>query len=176
MLGLSIREDAMSDMAEELAALRRRVEALEDEKAVQALLTRYGLAADAKRPDRLAALYSEDCFVDIDQKIVMNGRAEVRALSGSSGYDDICAHLMGPFEITLNGDRATATGYATFYMTVGEDVRIWRQSCSQWELAKEDGAWRILRRVSRGVGQPAARAMLGAALDAQAGGLSQDRG
>ena len=157
----------MSDMAEELAALRRRLEALEDEKAVQALLTRYGLAADAEGSDRLAALYTEDCFVDIDQKIVMNGRAEVRALSDQPSYDNICAHLMGPFEITLNGDRATAVGYATFYMTVGEDVRIWRQSCSQWELAREGGAWRILRRVSRGVGQPAARALFSAALDAQ---------
>jgi uncharacterized protein (TIGR02246 family) len=160
----------MADIAEELAALRKRVEALEDEKAVQALLTRYGLAADAEDGDRLAALYTEDCFVDIDQKLVMNGRAEVRALSDSPSYEDICAHLMGPFEVALDGERATATGYATFYMRVGEEVRIWRQSCSRWDLVKEAGAWRILRRVSRAVGQPEARALFGAALDARAAG------
>ena len=151
-----------------LEALAARVQALEDERAIQAHLVRYGLAADSDEVEAMARLYAEDTHVDIDARLVLDGREAARELVESPLHKELlpnCAHLMGPFAIELAGDRATATGYATVYLK-DEDgaTRVWRQSFGRWELERRGGGWEITRRTSRSTGREDAAALFRAAL------------
>jgi len=153
----------MSDLAELVAGLQRRVEQLEDERAIQAVLTRYGFAVDSGDADGTAHLYAEDCHVDIDAVAFMDGREATKGIVTSPVHQGImpnCAHVMGPFAVKLDGERAVATGYATVYLKENDQVRVWRQSYGRWELIKRDGRWQILRRTSRSTGRDDAQALL----------------
>jgi hypothetical protein len=159
-------------MAEELAELRQRLQKLEDERAVQDLLVRYCLVADAEsRPatseerERIVELYADDCDVDIDNSLFMRGKAGVRDLPHAPQYDAICAHVLGPFLVEVDGSKATATGYGTVYVKNGDQVSIWRQGFGKWVLVKgDDGQWRIWRRLSRTAGEADARAIFAQAV------------
>jgi uncharacterized protein (TIGR02246 family) len=146
----------MADQSELIASLLKRVEALEDERAIQRLLTRYGLAVDGGDADATGEIYAEDCLIDIDAAAFMNGRNEARGIVASPAHQEImpnCAHVMGPYAVELDGDRATATGYATVYLKEDGKVRVWRQSYGRWELVKRDGRWQVKTRISRSTGR-----------------------
>lgn len=157
----------MSDNSELLASLIKRIEALEDERAIQAVLTGYGVAVDAGDADATARLYAEDCHIDLDATTFMNGRDQTRGIVNSDMHQSImpnCAHLMGPFVVQLDGDRATATGYATVYVKEDGQAKVWRQSYGRWELVRREGRWQVLKRISRSTGRDDAQAVLRAAL------------
>jgi uncharacterized protein (TIGR02246 family) len=157
----------MTDLLQLVTALQARVEALEDERAIQAVLTRYGFAVDSGDADATSNLYAEDCHVDIDKVAFMDGREATRGIVTSPVHQSImpnCAHVMGPFTVKLDGERAVATGYATVYVRENEQVRVWRQSYGRWELVKRDGRWQILRRTSRSVGRDDSQALLNAGI------------
>jgi hypothetical protein len=157
----------MDDLAAVVASLQQRIEALEDERAIQALLTRYGIAVDAGEAEASSQLYAEDCHIDIDNAAFMNGRAESKGIVASPLHQAImpnCAHVMGPFEVRLDGERATATGYATVYLREDGQVRVWRQSYGRWELIKRGGRWQVLKRTSRSTGRDDAQDLLRAGL------------
>ena len=157
----------MDETATLIATLMTRIEALEDERAIQALLTRYGIAVDAGDPEATGLIYAEDTHIDIDNAAFMSGRAESKGIVSSPQHQAImpnCAHVMGPFEVQLDGDRAVATGYATVYLREDGQVRVWRQSYGRWELVKRGGRWQVLKRTSRSTGRDDAQALLRAGL------------
>ena len=142
---------------ERLALLEGRIAALEDERAVRDILTRYGLAVDSGDTAATVALYAPDCVIDIDASVILNGWREARFLVESPAHQEIlpeCAHVMGPFTVALNGTSAVATGYATVFVRRDGKPGVWRQSFGRWELEKREGRWLIVRRVSRSVGHP----------------------
>ena len=53
------------------------MQALDDVVAVHHVLVSYGLAVDAGDAAATAALYADDCEVDIDRAVVFRGRQEV---------------------------------------------------------------------------------------------------
>jgi hypothetical protein len=55
----------MSDLATQLAELTRRVQVLEDERAIHQHLTGYGFAVDRGDADATAALFAEDSVSDV---------------------------------------------------------------------------------------------------------------
>ena len=141
---------------ERIAALEARLTRLEDERAVQAHLTRYGFAVDSGDVEAAADLFAEDCRIDIDKAVYMDGREEARQIVACDAHQALlpnCAHVMGPFVVELDGDRATATGYATIFLRTDGRSQVARQSFGRWELARRDGQWRITRRISRSVGR-----------------------
>jgi hypothetical protein len=149
-----------------IRALMGRVEALEDERAIHDTLVRYGFAVDSDDADATASLYSEDCEIDIDAVAIMKGREGARGIVTSPGHQAIlprCAHIIGPFVISLDGERATATGYQTVFVTEGR-TNVWRQSYGRWGLQKRRGRWEIVRRLSRRVGHPEAQQVLAGGL------------
>lgn len=153
----------MTDLAEMVAALQRRVDALEDERAIQAILTRYGFAVDSGDAEGTAHLYAEDTHIDLDGVAFMDGREATKGIVTSPVHQGImpnCAHIMGPFAVKLDGDRAVATGYATVYVREDGKVQIWRQSYGRWELVKRDGRWQVLVRISRSTGRDDCQALL----------------
>src|SRR5262249_8511168 len=105
---------AMTDVERTVAELTRRVQALEDQLAIQNRIVRYGLAADPGGAHGAAAVFADDGVYDVDVGR-MEGRSAVRALIDGERHRAMvgrCAHQMGPFVISLDGDRAVATGYS----------------------------------------------------------------
>ena len=140
---------------QDYAALLKRLETLEDEKRVRDLLTRYAFTVDCGDEEAMARLYSPDCVVYIDDRITLRG-AEVRQIVLGEAHQSIlpnCSHLMGPFVVEVDGDSATATGYAIVCVKEEAGSRIWRQSYGRWELKKTGGKWLVAKRWSRSVGR-----------------------
>jgi uncharacterized protein (TIGR02246 family) len=158
----------MTDQSDLVAQLLARVEALEDERAIQKVLTRYGFAVDSGDAEATGNIYTEDTHIDIDGVAFMDGREQSKGIVTSPAHQGImpnCAHVMGPFVIQLDGQKATATGYATVYVKEDGQVRVWRQSYGRWTLRKEaDGQWRVRERISRSTGRDDCQAVLNAAL------------
>ena len=151
------------DMLARLDDLSRRVARLEDERAVVDVLTRYGFAVDSDEADATAALYAEDCTVELDGRIAMRSRADMAAMVRGPGHQSLlprCAHQMGPFSVRVDGDHATATGYGRVYLSTDDGFRVWRVSAGRWELHRRDGGWEITRRWTRAIGTAAAQALL----------------
>jgi uncharacterized protein (TIGR02246 family) len=152
--------DALEARVDELA---RRVATLEDERAVVDLLTRYGFAVDSNDPSATAALYAEDCVVEIDGDDRIRSGEGMADMVRGRGHQSLlpnCAHQMGPFSVRVDGDRATATGYGRVYLHTEDGFRIWRVSAGRWELQRRDGRWVVTRRSSRAIGSASAQELL----------------
>ena len=156
----------MDDLRQQLADLAGRVRALEDELAIHRLIVRYGLAVDVGDADGAAAVFTEDTVYDVDGPLVMHGRRGVREMVGGPRHQAMlpnCAHQIGPAVVSLDGDRATATGYSRVYVRHHGAIGIHRVSFNRWELERVDGEWLIARRTTRLLGHGEAGALLRAA-------------
>jgi len=154
------------DLAAQVAALAARVQALDDVLAVHRVLVSYGLAVDAGDAAATAALYSGDCEVDIDGAVHFRGRQAVHDMVLGDAHQAIlgeCAHLMGPYRVEVDGDRAVAVGYASVYVREDDQIKPWRQAYGRFELERRDGRWQITHRTSRAVGSPNRSDVLGPA-------------
>jgi uncharacterized protein (TIGR02246 family) len=157
----------MTELSQTLAELQRQIQELRDERDIQAVLTRYGFAVDSGDAEKTSQLYAEDCTVDIDGNIAMSGREATKGIVNSPVHQGImptCAHIMGPFAVKLDGDRAVATGYATVFTREDGRQQVWRQSYGRWELVRRDGRWQVLKRMSRSLGHAEAQALLNAGI------------
>ncbi len=146
----------MSDLETLVEQLAARLQAVEDELAITRLLTSYGFAVDGDDADACAALYSPDALVTIDDAVRLQGRDEIRTIVTSEAHQAIlpgCAHVMGPFAVAVDGDTATATGYATVCVAGEAGRLVWRQSLSRWTLQRRREGWRVQRRESWGIGR-----------------------
>ncbi len=150
----------MRDLERTVADLARRVQALEDERAIHRLIVRYGLGVDAGDPDQSAAVFAEDGVYDVDVGR-MEGREAVREMVRGVRHQAMvgrCAHQIGPAVVTLEGpERASAVGYSRVYLRTPDGVvEVYRVSLNRWELVKRHGEWLIARRTTRLLGHPEA--------------------
>jgi uncharacterized protein (TIGR02246 family) len=150
------------DLTETVAALGRRVQALEDELAIHRLIVRYGLAVDVGDADETAAVFTEDGIYDVDVGR-MEGREAVRNMVRGERHQSMvghCAHQIGPAVVELRGeDRAVATGYSRVYLETRAGTHVYRVSFNRWELVKREGQWLIERRTTRILGNDEAKAI-----------------
>jgi ketosteroid isomerase-like protein len=159
----------MPESAQLIAQLSRRLEALEDEREVRNVITRYCFAVDSDDPDATERQYWEDCVVSVDEKRFYRGR-EVRDIVTGPSHQSIlpnCSHVMAPFVVEMQGSRAVATGYANVVVknADGKGSFVWRQSYNRFELEKRGGVWKIAKRLSFAAGsREAAQAVLRKAL------------
>ncbi len=151
----------MTALEEQVAALTHRVQALEDELAIHRLIVRYGLAVDIGDAERSAGVFAEDGVYDVDVGL-MRGRGDVMQMVRSEKHQGMlpnCAHQIGPAVVEVHGDRAVATGYSRVYRKQGDTVAIHRVSFNRWELERRRDGWQIVRRTTRLLGHPEARAV-----------------
>jgi uncharacterized protein (TIGR02246 family) len=145
-----------------LAALERRVAALEDELAVHRLIVTYGFAVDTGDADATAALFTEDGLYDVDGTLVMRGRSGVAEMVRGPRHQSLlpdCAHTIGPAVVAVDGDRAVATAYSRIYRRDGDAFGLWRLSFNRFELERRDGRWQIARRTTRMLGHEEAHGL-----------------
>ena len=170
----------MSDSVEEqVAALAKRVDRLEDELAIHRLIVRYGLAVDAGEAEAAMDLFTKDTLYEVravgtgtggdkDQTLVMRGRAAVGEMVRSDAHQKLlpnAAHTIGPAVVHVDGDSATATGYTRIYHREGDDFRMIRMAANHWELVKQDGRWWVHRRYSQVLGESDVQDLMRKALD-----------
>jgi hypothetical protein len=137
-----------------IQALERRLQRLEDERAVQRVVIGYGPAADAGLATRAGALWLEDGLYDWDAKGKPHrGREEVdRMLRGDVHQGLIrngAAHLAMPPLVEIDGDQAVALTYSLVFVRREGGYDLWRLSANRWDLERHGSDWRIRCRTNR---------------------------
>ncbi len=134
--------------------LEERVQALEDQLAIQRVITDYSAFLDARDYDGYVGLFTED-GVWQNGSTRREGRAEIRAmLTGLFGEPEpdfvnlSSFHQIGNFEIDVDGDTARAKSRFVFVWR-GEGGAPTPALSGQYhdELVRVNGQWKIKRRV-----------------------------
>ncbi len=157
-------------MAEsELEQLNRRVTALEDERAIRELISRYGHYADLGYEDAWVGQWTEDGVYDLvsvlragagyEGRIVFDGRAElyrhIRDPAAHKAMEGRSLHVQDMnLVVRVNGDHAVAESYSMTLLREGNDMVLRSAGMIGWTLHRVDGHWRIREKKRRPAGDP----------------------
>ena len=130
--------------------------ALADRIAIEDMVTRYyGNFGKQDAADDFGAFYTEDAVFDVNG-IVSTGREAIEGFYTDTGDDEEAPAAQGTFHmmisnpvIDVDGDTATATFFWTGVMNTAIQERpvLWEQGREYDQLVKQDGQWRIKKRV-----------------------------
>jgi SnoaL-like domain len=153
-----------TNAGDRLAALEERVGLLEDQLALYRLISTYGPAVDTGSSEAAAAIWDDEGFYEFDSSR-LDGPDGVAAMVRSDGHQSLihqgCAHVMALPVVSVDGDRAQATGYSRVYRHQDDGYEVWRVSANHWEFRRTEDGWRVSSRVNRTLdGSPEARAIL----------------
>ena len=159
----------MSAVEDRLTALEERIRLLEDQVELYRLISTYGPAVDTGSSDAAGALWAEDGAYEFDTSR-LDGPAGISAMVLGEAHQSLirngCAHILAMPVLTVDGDRARATGYSRVYRHVGDGYEVWRVSANHWEFRRTPEGWKVTRRVNRTLdGSDEARAILRRAVD-----------
>ncbi|MEO5323572.1 nuclear transport factor 2 family protein [Mesorhizobium sp. CC13] len=154
----------MPDIEARLAALEARIKGLEDQLAIYQLFATYGPSVDSRTGSVTASLWAEDGAYDFGGDPLV-GAERVGSLVDIEPHvhyvADGCAHVLSMPHVTVDGDKAVATGYSRVYLIHGDHWRVERASANRWELVRTADGWRVQNRVNRLLnGQAEARDLL----------------
>ena len=152
LIGLGVGLAPRAALADDLEALAKRVQILEDREDIRALILAYGTAHDNRDYRSFAALFAregewtgglgsakgpEAIFELMDRTIGHNPQP------GGSGT----FHVMTNEQIRVDGDRASSTT-KWIYLTPGEDnaPRLVYLGRYEDQFIREDGEWKFLLR------------------------------
>ena len=152
MLGIAMTGVASAQTG--VASLELRVQRVEDELAIRQVLIDYAATQDARDYAGYAALFARDGEW-VNGKTVHKGREAIqKMLVGLYGHpppgyvNNESFHMTSNPEVKLNGDRATVRSRHLLIMRgasgAPEPVLAGRY---EDEFIREDGKWKILRRV-----------------------------
>lgn len=166
-------EKALASLCDRLDDQERRLQQVEDQSAIQNLMTRYGLAADCGNDALAMACHTEDAEYRVSSPragrngeqddLVLRGREAIGGMLRSELHQSLLpntAHTVGPSDIEVKGDSAWAIGYSRLYLREGEQPRLMRLSINHWAFRRVAGEWLIATRTSRLVGESAAQDIL----------------
>jgi len=150
-----------------LADLERRLQQIEDERAIERLIASYGPLVDAGEADATAELWTADGVYDVENWL-MNGREEIAAMVRSAGHQDLigrgCTHFLSPAVVTVHGDEAVAVCESTLLVKQDNGFRVARGGVSHFHLRRaveSPHRWQIVRRITRMLdGSATSRALL----------------
>jgi ketosteroid isomerase-like protein len=130
--------------------------ALADRIAIEDMVTRYyGNFGKQDAAEDFGAFYTEDAVFDVNG-IVSTGREAIEAFYVDTGDDEEAPAAQGTFHmmisnpvIDVDGDTATAQFMWTGVMNTGiqERPQLFEQGREYDLLVKQDGEWRIQKRV-----------------------------
>lgn len=121
-----------------------------DRLEIQQLLVDYSTAIDQRRFDDLDAIFTPDAYIDYRVMGGIDGPfPEVKAWLATvlPNFPAFC-HMIGNFDITLDGDTATGRTMCLNPMQLNDDGQI--LFCALWyldEFVRTADGWRLTRRV-----------------------------
>lgn len=137
---------------ERLAELERRLQSIEDERAIERLIASYGPLVDAGEADAAAQLWASDAKYDVEGWL-MRSRAEFAAMVRSDNHQRLikggCVHFHGPAVATVQGDEAIAVCESLLVTRRDEGYIVWRSGANHFRLSRIDGRWQIVARTTR---------------------------
>lgn len=149
---------ALSACSQPDAALEERRQQVEDQLAIQRVITDYSAYLDARDYDGYVGLFTED-GVWQNGSTRREGHGEIREmLSGlfgevEPGFVNLSSfHFISNFEVDVDGDTASAKSRFIFFMR-GEGGAPTPELSGQYhdELVRVDGSWKIAQRVDHTV-------------------------
>ncbi|AFM17141.1 hypothetical protein Mycch_2366 [Mycolicibacterium chubuense NBB4] len=151
-------------MDERLAELERRLARIEDERAIERMIARYGPLVDAGAADAAAELWADDGSYEVEGW-TMRSRADVAAMVRSPEHQSLigtgCCHFLGPAVVTVDGDHAVAVCESVLLVHRGGRFVPARAGANHFELHRTDGRWQITARTTRALdGAAEARRLL----------------
>ena len=154
-------EPSRSDLEAELAELRARVQALEDDRAIRNLLARYGHTADTGDLDGFVDLYTADAVIDLpamsgegtdlsgatvtEGRMAWKGRDAIRSYTAMVP-DHLRMHLQDNIVTHIDRDTAVAHAYQVSLTKKDGLTSIVGASNNQWQFQRIDGQWRMKER------------------------------
>ncbi|KRD18188.1 hypothetical protein ASE48_24785 [Mycobacterium sp. Root265] len=127
------------------------IEEISDRLEIQQLLVDYSTAIDARRFDDLDRVFTADAYIDYRAMGGVDGRyPEVKAwlaqvLPNFPAY----AHMLGNFDVKIDGDTATSRTLCFNPMVLGGDEQQ-VLFCGLWyddEFVRTGEGWRMTKRV-----------------------------
>jgi ketosteroid isomerase-like protein len=154
-----------------VAALEARVQYLEDHLAVLRLVNCWGPAVDTGNGEAAASLFSDDAILESDLSY-LTGPAAINAMVYGEGHQSLVrdgsAHIPAFPIVTIEGDRARATGYTRVYRHTDDGYEVWRVSANHWQFLRTADGWRVTRRTNHVIdGGPEAKELLARAIVGQ---------
>lgn len=135
-----------------------------DRLEIAETLCRYASALDARDYDLLRTVFADDVEATYGERAPMHGIDEV--VNWISGYGRQQAwqhHLVSVYQVSVDGDAATALTYVTATQAAAADPDVVSTTHGRYDdsLRRIGGAWRIthrrmdvVRRFSRNIGPP----------------------
>lgn len=167
----------ISDLTRRLVEVERRLAALEDERAILHLLSRYAYYADAGHDDEWVGLFSSDGTMDMatggdggyGDGLTFTGHAGLRAfINDPLGHhrpgfyrQSMHAHANNTI-ITIDGDTAVANTYSILLKDSDAGVIVTGAGVNEWGFQRLDGRWALTLRRRRQMGHPDTAAILSA--------------
>ena len=150
-----------------------RIDRLEAELAIRNVIARYGMVADCGDVDTALACHTEDAvYVVSNPRAGRDGDTSDLELKGHQAIADMltselhqsllpdCAHTVGPLAVEIYQNTAKVIGYSRVY----HEQKLMRLAINVWKMTKDGTSWKIARRESRVMGEPAAQELLKRAL------------
>lgn len=144
----------MTNGADRLTQLERRLQLVEDQLAITQLLASYGPSVDAGDPDRTAQLWTEDGEYDV-KGWHMRGRDDIRAMVSSAQHQGLvsggCLHFLGSPYVQVDGDSAVAVCESMLVLHEEGQYRVARGGANRIHLRRTNDGWRMTSRTIRGL-------------------------
>lgn len=134
-----------------LAELEKRLQTIEDERAVERLIASYGPLVDAGEADATAELWAVDGSYQVEGWH-MRSRADVAAMVRSDAHQGLihhgCCHFLGPAVVTVDGDDAVAVCESVLLLRRNGAYIAARAGANHFQLHRIDGRWQIVARTT----------------------------
>jgi uncharacterized protein (TIGR02246 family) len=132
-----------------LAELEKRLQTIEDERAIERLIASYGPLVDAGEADATADLWATDGSYDVEGWH-MRGRDDVAAMVRSDAHQGLlqhgCCHFLGPTVVTVDGDAAVAVCESVLLIRRDGHFVAARAGANHFTLRRIDHRWQITQR------------------------------
>ncbi|MDG5485847.1 nuclear transport factor 2 family protein [Mycolicibacterium gadium] len=137
---------------ERVFELERRLERIENERAIERLIASYGPLVDAGEADAAAQLWATDGSYDVEGWS-MRSREDVAAMVRSDAHQGLihrgCSHFLGPAVVTVDGVDAVAVCESVLLVHRDEGFVVARAGVNHFRLQLIDGRWQIVERTTR---------------------------
>jgi hypothetical protein len=149
---------------ERIFELQRRLERIEEERAIERLIASYGPLVDAGEADAAAHLWATDGSYDVEGWS-MRSRDDVAAMVRSDAHQGLihrgCSHFLGPAVVTVDGMDAVAVCESILLLRRGDGFVVGRAGVNHFRLKLIDDRWQIVERKTRSLdGNSEARDLL----------------